>query len=69
MVSCHHERWKAMPVSYALDQLRNQAGTNYDPDLIETFCSIEDADGNIRVPEQIIGGLQTEKAANSSYPL
>ncbi|MCI0624075.1 MAG: diguanylate cyclase [Acidobacteria bacterium] len=43
---------KAMPVSYALDQLRNQAGTNFDPDLIETFCSIVDADGNIRVPEQ-----------------
>lgn len=43
---------KAMPVSYALDQLRNQAGTNFDPDLIETFCSIVDAHGNIRVPEQ-----------------
>jgi len=43
---------KAMPVSYALDQLRNQAGTNFDPELIETFCSILDADGNIRVPEQ-----------------
>ena len=42
---------KAMPVSYALDQLRNQAGTNFDPDLIETFCSIVDAEGNIRVPE------------------
>jgi len=43
---------KAMPVSYALDQLRNQAGTNFDPELIETFCSIVDAGGNIRVPEQ-----------------
>jgi len=43
---------KAMPVSYALEQLRNQAGTNFDPDLIETFCSIVDAEGNIRVPEQ-----------------
>jgi len=43
---------KAMPVSYALDQLRNQAGTNFDPELIETFCSIVDVDGNIRVPEQ-----------------
>ncbi|MCI0421949.1 MAG: HD domain-containing protein [Acidobacteria bacterium] len=43
---------KAMPVSYALDQLRNQAGTNFDPDLIETFCSIVDADGNIRVPNK-----------------
>ena len=42
---------KAMPVSYALDQLRNQAGTNFDPDLIETFCSIMDADGNIRFPQ------------------
>ena len=42
---------KAMPVSYALDQLRNQAGTNFDPDLIGTFCSIMDADGNIRFPQ------------------
>ncbi|MEW5980342.1 MAG: HD domain-containing phosphohydrolase, partial [Acidobacteriota bacterium] len=38
---------KAMPVSYALDQLRLQAGTNFDPDLIEIFCSIIDGDGNI----------------------
>lgn len=43
---------KALPVSSALDQLRNQAGTNFDPDLIETFCSIVDADGNIRVPKE-----------------
>ena len=42
---------KAMPVSYALDQLRNQAGTNFDPDLIEKFCSIIDMDGNIQLPE------------------
>jgi putative nucleotidyltransferase with HDIG domain len=42
---------KAMPVSYGLDQLRNQAGTNFDPDLIETFCSIMDADGTIRLPQ------------------
>jgi diguanylate cyclase (GGDEF)-like protein/putative nucleotidyltransferase with HDIG domain len=42
---------KAMPASYALDQLRNQAGTNFDPDLIEAFCSIVDEDGNIRMPE------------------
>jgi len=43
---------KAMPVSYALDQLRNQAGINFDPDLIETFCSIVDTDGNIRLPTE-----------------
>ncbi len=42
---------KAMPVSYALDQLRKQAGTNFDPDLIEKFCSIIDMDGNIQMPE------------------
>lgn len=42
---------KALPVSYALDQLRNQAGTNFDPHLIELFCSIVDDDGSIRLPE------------------
>jgi putative nucleotidyltransferase with HDIG domain len=42
---------KAMPVSYALDQLRNQAGTSFDPYLIERFCSILALDGSIRLPE------------------
>ena len=30
----------------------NQAGTNFDPELIEKFCSILDLDGNIHFPER-----------------
>ena len=43
---------RAFPVSYALDQLRNQAGTNFDPSLIDRFCSIIDTNGNIQWPEE-----------------
>jgi diguanylate cyclase (GGDEF)-like protein len=38
---------KALPVSYALAQLRSKAGTDFDPDLIKIFCSIVDAQGNV----------------------
>ena len=41
----------AMPVSYALEQLRAQAGISFDPDLVERFCSLLNVDGNIRLPE------------------
>jgi diguanylate cyclase (GGDEF)-like protein/putative nucleotidyltransferase with HDIG domain len=38
---------KALPVSYALDQLRNQAGINFDPFLIDKFCSLMNSNGNL----------------------
>ena len=38
---------RAMPVSYALDQLRNQAGTNFDPLLIDKFCSMIEPSGEL----------------------
>jgi len=60
---------KAMPVSYALDQLRNQAGTNFDPELIETFCSIVDTQGNVRTKQSVQCLSQTASSAHGEgYP-
>jgi diguanylate cyclase (GGDEF)-like protein/putative nucleotidyltransferase with HDIG domain len=38
---------KALPVSYALDQLRKQAGITFDPFLIDKFCSLMNSNGNL----------------------
>jgi len=51
---------RALPVSHALEQLRKQAGTNFDSFLIDRFCSIIDTNGNIQWPE--------ETKSSSSFP-
>ena len=40
----------AMPVSFALSELRRQAGSSFDPHIVKVFCSLFDSDGNLRTP-------------------
>jgi len=40
----------ALPVGFALSELRRQAGTSFDPHIVEVFCSLFDSDGNLRIP-------------------
>jgi len=40
----------AMPVDFALSELRRQVGTSFDPHIVEVFCSLFDSDGNLRAP-------------------
>jgi len=52
---------EAFPASYALDELRNQAGTRFDPFLIEIFCSVLNLDKSSQQPYRI---SQAIEAAN-----
>ena len=54
---------EAFPASYALDELRNQAGTRFDPFLIEIFCSVLNLDKSSQQPyrtSESIEGLNQE---------